>query len=65
MAWFSRPKDPAPAAPALCARCGARPGTALVRFIADPEAPPPAAAGRTAWLCDACQDEVRREGADN
>ena len=65
MAWFSKPKDSRPAAPALCARCGARPGTALVRFVAGPEAQSPGAAGRAAWLCDACQDEVRREGAHN
>ena len=65
MAWFSKPKDSAPVAPALCARCRERPGTALVRFVGYLGAPPPGAAGRTAWLCDACQAEVRRQAGGN
>ena len=65
MTWFSKPKNPEPVAPALCARCRARPGTASVHFIANPEAPSLDAADRTAWLCDACQADVRRESGDN
>ena len=64
MAWFSKPKDSAPMTPALCARCHERPGTALVRFVAA-DALGPEAAGRTAWLCDACQAEVRHQAGDN
>ena len=65
MAWFSKPKHAEPVAPARCARCRARPGTALFRFVAAPDAPLLERVERTAWLCDACQDEVRREAADN
>ena len=64
MAWFSKPKDSAPMTPALCARCQERLGTALVRFVAA-GAFGPEAAGPTAWLCDACQEELRRQAGDN
>ena len=64
MAWFSKPKDAAPVTPGRCARCHERPGTVLVRVVAA-DAPGPEATGRTAWLCDACQAEVRREAGDN
>lgn len=65
MGWFSKPRDSTPVAPARCARCGARAGTALVRFVAGQDAPPPDAGARTASLCDACQAEVRRRAGDN
>jgi len=65
MVWFSKPKDPTPIPPARCARCGERPGTALVRFVAAPDAPRLDAASQTAWLCDACQGEVRGAAGDN
>lgn len=65
MAWFSKPKSSEPVVPTLCARCRERPGTALVRFVAGPDAPPLERGDRTAWLCDACQREVRRGAGDN
>jgi len=65
MAWFSKPKDPEPVAPGLCARCHERTGSALVRFVAGPEAAPLDAAGRTASFCDSCLAALRREAAGN
>ena len=64
MPWFSKPKDSAPVTPAACARCHERPGTALVHRVAA-DAISPEAAGRTAWLCDACRAAVRRQAGDN
>ena len=65
MAWFSKPKESEHPTPARCARCRERQGTALVHFVASADAPDPEAAGRAAWLCDACQAEVRRGAGDN
>ena len=65
MAWFSKPKKPEPIAPECCARCRERLGTVLVRFVADPEAPPLEAEGRAVWLCNACRGEGRRAAGDN
>ena len=65
MVWFSKPKHSHPQAPALCARCRERLGTRLVHFVAGPDGAPLDAAKRTAWLCDPCQKEVRREAGDN
>ena len=65
MTWFSKSRDPEPVAPGRCARCRERPGTALVRFVAGSESAPLDRSSRTAWLCDACQDAVRRDAPGN
>ena len=65
MAWFSKPRSAEPVAPGLCARCGTRPGTTLVRFVPGADGGPLGRAARTAWLCDLCRQEVGRDAADN
>ena len=65
MAWFSKPKTSEREAPALCARCGKRPGTVFMHFVSGAEGRDLEATARPAWLCDACRDEVGRDAADN
>lgn len=65
MAWFSKPRGSEHQTAARCARCRERPGTALVHFVAAKDAPPAETTGRVAWLCDACQAELRRRADDN
>ena len=65
MAWFSKPKQATPASPALCARCGLRPGTTLMHFVSDASERRRHATPRTEWICDACRADVSRDAADN
>ena len=68
MAWFSKPKRSVrsePVTPALCARCGERPGTVLMHFVTGADERPLEPGARMAWLCDVCRNEVGRDAADN
>jgi hypothetical protein len=65
MAYFSKPKRFGREAPALCARCGTRPGTVLMHFVTGSEGRELKGAAPPRWLCDTCRDEVGRDAADN
>ena len=65
MAWFSKRRTSEREVPALCARCGQRPGTVFVHFVSGSAGREQRMAAQPAWLCNACRDEVGRDARDN